>query len=238
MGKQGGWHRVGLLSVPQRQVWWPVVSTPSTVSMGGIQGRSDEWMNCYRFKMALAVSFLGSSPLLYLSLTVKRLHAVQETWVRSLGWEDPLEKEMATHSSTLAWKIPWTEEPGRLQSMGSQRVGHDWATSVFSKGTNTDTLSSNLLRENFFRLKNITILQLKIRQLQIQRIKDSNFIQLRKLYTAQMPKPWPFLSQNSLPSWRPLLLGFALLVSQAWLSWVIHRLPGNSYSWFSRFNPN
>ena len=57
--------------------------------------------------------------------TVKHLPAVQEAWVRSLGWEDPLEKEMATHSSTLAWKIPWTEEPGRLQSMGSQRVGHD-----------------------------------------------------------------------------------------------------------------
>ena len=57
--------------------------------------------------------------------TVKRLPAVQETWVRSLGWEDPLEKEMATHSSVLAWKIPWTEKPGRLQSMGSQRVGYD-----------------------------------------------------------------------------------------------------------------
>ena len=47
------------------------------------------------------------------------------TWVRSLGWEDPLEKKMATHSSTLAWKIPQMEEPGRLQSMGSQRVGHN-----------------------------------------------------------------------------------------------------------------
>ena len=56
---------------------------------------------------------------------VKRLPAVQETWVRSLGQEDSLEKEMAPHSSTLAWKIPWTEKPGRLQSMGSQRVGHD-----------------------------------------------------------------------------------------------------------------
>ena len=53
-----------------------------------------------------------------------------ETWVWSLGLEDPLEKEMATHSSTLAWRIPWREEPGRLQSMGSQRVGHDWATSL------------------------------------------------------------------------------------------------------------
>ena len=57
--------------------------------------------------------------------TVKRLPIMQETWVQSLGWEDPLEKEMATQSSILAWKIPWTEEPGRLQSMGSQRVGHD-----------------------------------------------------------------------------------------------------------------
>ena len=56
---------------------------------------------------------------------VKHMLAIQETWVQSLGWEDPLEKEMATHSSTLAWKIPWMEEPGRLQSMGLQRVGHD-----------------------------------------------------------------------------------------------------------------
>ena len=56
---------------------------------------------------------------------IKCLLTVQETRVQSLGREDPLEKEMATHSSTLAWKIPWTEEPGRLQSVGSQRVGHD-----------------------------------------------------------------------------------------------------------------
>ena len=57
--------------------------------------------------------------------TVKRLPKMWETQVQSLGWEDLLEKEMATHSSILAWKIPWTEEPGRLQSMGWQRVGHD-----------------------------------------------------------------------------------------------------------------
>ena len=56
---------------------------------------------------------------------VQRLPAVRETRIGSLGWEDPLEKEVATHSSTLAWKIPWMEEPGRLQSMGMQRVGHD-----------------------------------------------------------------------------------------------------------------
>ena len=56
---------------------------------------------------------------------VKCLPAMRKTGVRSLGWEDPLEKEMTTESSTLSWKIPWTEEPGRLQSKGSQRVGHD-----------------------------------------------------------------------------------------------------------------
>ena len=65
---------------------------------------------------------------IYFSLvtqTVKRLPTMRETQVRSLGGEDSLEKEMATHSSTVAWKTPWTEEPGRLQSMGSQRVGHN-----------------------------------------------------------------------------------------------------------------
>ena len=58
-------------------------------------------------------------------LLLKHLPAMWEIWVQSLGWEDPLEKEMATHSSTLAWKIPCMEEPGRPQSMESQRVGHD-----------------------------------------------------------------------------------------------------------------
>ena len=60
-----------------------------------------------------------------LAQTVKRLSTMQETPVQSLGWEDHLEKEMAIYSSTISWKIPWTEEPGRLQSMGSQRVRHD-----------------------------------------------------------------------------------------------------------------
>ena len=57
--------------------------------------------------------------------SLKHLPAMWETWIRSLGHEDPLEKEMATHSSILAWRIPWMEEPGGLQSMGSQGVGHD-----------------------------------------------------------------------------------------------------------------
>ena len=63
---------------------------------------------------------------------VKILPEMQETQVQSLGQEDPLEKGMATHSSILAWRIPWTDEPGGLQSMGSQRVGHDGATNTFT----------------------------------------------------------------------------------------------------------
>ena len=66
-------------------------------------------------------------------LVVKNLPAMQETQVWSLGWEDPLEKGMATHSSILAWRIPWIEEPGGLQSMGSQRVRHDWVTNAHTK---------------------------------------------------------------------------------------------------------
>ena len=62
---------------------------------------------------------------------LKNLPAMQETWAGSLGQEDSLEKGMATHSSVLAWRIPWTEEPGGLQSMGSQRVGQDWASNTF-----------------------------------------------------------------------------------------------------------
>ena len=61
---------------------------------------------------------------------LKRLPPMRETWVRSLGREDPLKKEMVTYSSILAWRIPWMEKPGRLQSTGSQRVGHDWVTSL------------------------------------------------------------------------------------------------------------
>ena len=79
----------------------------------------------YNFKRILLIteSFLVAQ-------MVKCLPAMWETQVRSLGWEDLQEKETATHSSTLTWRIPRTEEPGRLQSMGSQRVGHDWATSL------------------------------------------------------------------------------------------------------------
>ena len=68
--------------------------------------------------------FLAISVVIIFYLAVSLL-LMWETWVQSLGWEDPLEKGMATHSRILVWGIPWTEEPGRLQSMGSQRVGHD-----------------------------------------------------------------------------------------------------------------
>ena len=61
----------------------------------------------------------------FVAQLVKNLPAMQETWVQSLGWEDPLEEGMATHSSILAWRIPWTEDPGGIQSMGSQSIGHD-----------------------------------------------------------------------------------------------------------------
>ena len=75
---------------------------------------------------AQSVVFDSLRPLASLvAQTVKCLPAMRETWIQSPGQEDPLEKEMATHSSTLAWKIPWMEEPGKLQSMGLQRVEHD-----------------------------------------------------------------------------------------------------------------
>ena len=77
----------------------------------------------------LVCFYLRTSYFLYgaslVAQTVKCLPTMWETWVQSLGWEDPLEKEMAAHSSILAWKIPWIAEPGRLLSMVSQRVGHD-----------------------------------------------------------------------------------------------------------------
>ena len=76
-------------------------------------------------KLSQLISILHVFTTPLVAQTVKRLSTMRETWVRSLGREDPLEKEMAIHSSTIAWKIPWTEEPSELQSMGSQRVGHN-----------------------------------------------------------------------------------------------------------------
>ena len=81
--------------------------------------------------------------------TVKNLPTVQETWVRSLVWEDPLEKGMTTHSSILVWRIPWTEEPGELQSMGLQRVIHNWATNTHTHGLIERTPELNILDPKF-----------------------------------------------------------------------------------------
>ena len=86
------------------------------------------WLILNSFDLGLSMDFIQAYLWISASLVahmVKRLPAMQETQVRSLGREDPLEKEMAIHSSTLAWKIPWSEDPGRLPSMGSQRIGHN-----------------------------------------------------------------------------------------------------------------
>ena len=76
--------------------------------------------------------------------TVKNFPAMWETCIRSLGWRDPLEKEMSTYSSVLAWRIPWIEEPGGLQFMGSQRVGLDWVTNTTLPYTNLSHYSLSL----------------------------------------------------------------------------------------------
>ena len=98
-------------------------------------GPDSELRMPYVLKYLLCLKFLTyiislNTTIHQVAQMVKCLPAMQKTWVWSLGREDPLEKEMVTHSSTLAWKIPWTEEPGRLQSMWLQRVGHNWATSL------------------------------------------------------------------------------------------------------------
>ena len=82
------------------------------------------------------LTFTRPWALVFRTQTVKRLSRMRETWVQSLGWEDPLEKEMAIHSSTIAWKIPWTEEPGGLQSIGILQAGIlEWAAMPSSRGS-------------------------------------------------------------------------------------------------------
>ena len=107
-----------------------------------VQGLSRTFSNTSYFTslnyLTLSKIYFGAS---LVAQAVKRLPAMQETWARSLGQEDPLEKEMATHSSIPAWRIPWTEEPGRLQSVGSQKVGHDLVKgekNCFKKTAQTD----------------------------------------------------------------------------------------------------
>ena len=121
-------------------IWYEIreYDTFSFVFLFHCFGFSGSFVALYKFKnfvpalwkMTFNRDFTESVRTSLVAQTVRRLPTMWETWVRSLGWEDPLEKERATHSSTLAWKIPWTEEPGRPQSVGSQRVGHDWETKL------------------------------------------------------------------------------------------------------------
>ena len=90
-------------------------------------------------------SFLTNPGASLVAQRLKRLLPLWETRVRSLGWEYPLKKEMAIHSSILSWRIPWMEKPSRLQSTGSQRVGHDWATSPYLTSSSDSTLCIDLL---------------------------------------------------------------------------------------------
>ena len=109
---------------------------------------------------------------------VKNLPAVQETWVWSWVQKDPLEKGMATHSSILAWRIPWTEEPGEPQSMGSQRVRHDWVT-------NTSIWTTKYSKE----------------------LSDTSLMDHGKCLNQEMFSMWGTTSHNS-PRWRQTLLVF------------------------------
>ena len=113
-----------------------------------------QWKQCPLQMVIAAVKLKDAYSLASLvAQMVKRLPAMWETQVRSLGWEDSLEKEVATHSSTLAWRIPWTEEPGRLRSMGSQRVRHDFTfTFHYSLGRKVMT---NL--DSIFKSRDITL---------------------------------------------------------------------------------
>ena len=101
---------------------WPFIHHSWSEPLGKVMFRDSVWHK--------AVSKLG-----FPDGSVKNLPAVWEIWVWSLDWDDPLEEDMATHSNILAWRIPWTEEPGGLQSMGSQRVRHDWVTKHSTRDT-------------------------------------------------------------------------------------------------------
>ena len=111
------------------QLWKPV--RPRTNQWMGEQRRQGTPSQAPWLFLLWQILLSHTSLFSHLAQMVKRLPTMQETRVQSLSQEDPLEKEMAPHSSILAWKIPWMEEPGRLQSMGLQRVGHDWATSLY-----------------------------------------------------------------------------------------------------------
>ena len=120
-------HRVFTWREEKQALWW-VLQGCNAIALIISQRLHSLWPSYWGLKFQH--EFGGTS---LVAQRVKRLPEMQEIQVQFLGQEDPLETEMATYSSTLAWKIPWTEKPGRLQSMGSLRVGHDWATSLHFK---------------------------------------------------------------------------------------------------------
>ena len=160
--------------------------------------------------------------------TVKRLPTTWETWVRSLGREDPLEKEMATHSSILAWKIPRMQEPGGLQSMGSQRVGHNWATSPHQKPSvfflcklyityllNTYKIFLFNMKHYVWQLKHYTNLSTFLWRLQ------SALLSLTQPHDTQSPNRLPgclFLLHDQESSFCPLLSPSCHIRLPLWLS--------------------
>ena len=123
------WLVVYLLSHIQHFLNPTDCSLPDSSVYGISQGKNTG-VSCHSLHQGIFPAQELNWHLLLVAQRLKHLPPIQETRVGSLGGEDPLEKEMATHSSVLAWRIPWTETPGRLQSTGSQRVGHDWATSL------------------------------------------------------------------------------------------------------------
>ena len=127
----------------ERSLWWAVecsvYSRDSKEWQDRLSKKSDRWglsevgrdhTRTCGIQISFIYNYLGYSQS-KVAQTVKNLPRMQETQVCFLGLDDPLEKGMATHSSILAWRIPWTEEPGGLQFMGSQRVGHNWAANTF-----------------------------------------------------------------------------------------------------------
>ena len=124
--------------------WWQL-SCPLSFTFKSQLEHQSPWTicsdNCLLFPLVLLITMYCNHPFTFITVStdlgvllvaqwVKHLPAMWETWVWFSGWEVPLEKEMAIHSGTLAWKIPWTEEPSGLQSVGLPRVEHDWATSL------------------------------------------------------------------------------------------------------------
>ena len=127
-------------------VWW---HHRLNAAVHGLQRVRRDWtteLNWTEYKGFITVNLVAQ--------LVKNPTAMQKTPFRSLGWQDPLQKRMATHSSILAWRIPWTEDPGGLQSLGSQRIRHDWATKQKQPEESQSTVFTTYLGCFFLNLLN------------------------------------------------------------------------------------